>query len=103
MAPYVLRRWDEPHLFDAMCALLLTRGTHSGEYGLVEIGGATYHTYFPCPTELMVSGSDAIYSDLEHEALMHYNELVEPSRFEAADELAACDPAMSGRPCWDVL
>lgn len=103
MAPYILKRWDEPHLFDALCALLLSRGIHSGEYGLVEVCGTTFHTYFPCPTELVISAFDAVYSDLEHEALMQYNELVDPEHLETAESIAACDPAMSGLSCRDVL
>ncbi len=109
MAPYVLRRWDEPHLFDALCALIAAKGDVYGRYGAVTVartafGPATFDVYFPRQTELVASVRGAgSYADLEHEALMHYDELVEPTRLDLAEQLAAYDPAMAGRACRTVL
>lgn len=109
MAPYILRRWDEPHLFDALCALLAADGDVHGQYGTISIdrtvfGLVTFDVYFPRPTELVASvrgvGS---YADFEHEALMRYEDLADPARLGLAEQIAACDPAMAGRGCRVVL
>lgn len=104
MAPYILLRADEPHLFDALCGLLTTRGVSCGRYGSLTLGATTFDTCFPTPDKIVISVRGVgVYADLEQEALTRYNSVADPSRLRAAEILATHDPAMSGRPCCLVL
>lgn len=102
MAPYALRRWDEPHLFDALCALFSTHPGNDDRYGTVAALGIEYEYFFKTPVHVLVlvrgSGS---YADLEDAALKAYR--VDPVRDEQARDLASFDPSFGGRPHGCVL
>lgn len=102
MAPCVLRRWDEPHLFDALCALFASVPGNDDRYGTVAARGTTYEYFFKTRVEMLVfvrgSGS---YADLEEAALEAYD--ADPVRDERARDLAAFDPSFGGRPHCRVL
>lgn len=97
MAPYALRRWDEPHLFDALCALFATFAGNDDLYGTVVAREARYEYFFKTPVHVLVSvvGSGS-YADLEDVALDAYR--ADPRREEQARRLAAFDPSFGGRP-----
>lgn len=105
MIPYVLRRWDEPHLFDAMCALFASNGNAPGNrYGTVFVRKDEYEYFFKAPTELLVfSKGFGSYTSLEDAALDVYNGMVDAYRAEQAEDIAAYDPAFGGRPYCTVL
>lgn len=104
MAPYSLRRWDEPHLFDALCALFATRGETNGPYGIVTARGASYDFMFKTPTHVLVIIRDVgTYADLEDTALELYNDIVDPVSAYEADDIASYDPAFGGQSCRSIL
>lgn len=103
MLPMILRRWDEPHLFDAICWLFEDRKAYIGDaYGELDIGDEHFAFGFPSPTTLKI-GTHGSYATIEHEALTHYNRVVDPDRAESAQAISDDDPSFGGRPYWDVL
>ncbi len=82
-------RWDEPHLFDALVALLRR------EYGEMDIDGQTFYFGFWSGTELHV-GAAGGYDLLEATALERYKPVCQPEHEAAALDMAAYDPAMAG-------
>ena len=74
MAPYTLRRSDEPYLFDAMCALFEAKGISDGRYGVVTIRGVAYDFFFKTPTHvLVIIRNTGTYTELEDAALDMFN------------------------------
>jgi hypothetical protein len=104
MAPYALQRSDEPHLFDALCALFVTRGISDGRYGVVTIRSTTYDFFFKTPTHVLVYLRNfGTYAELEDAALELYNDIVDPYRAREAEDIASYDPAFGGRPYCTAL
>lgn len=104
MLPMTLNRWDEPHLFDALCWMFMDRGAFAGDgYGEIDIGGEHFTFGFPTPTELKIGTHDGSYWTIEHEALAAYNPVVDPDRAAKAQKISDDDPSYGGRPYWDVL
>jgi hypothetical protein len=104
MIPLTLCRRDEPHLFDALCWMFADRGAFVGDgYGELCVDGHHFTFGFPVPTELKISTHGGSYWAIEHEALAAYNEVVDPDRAAAAQQISDDDPSYGGRPYWDVL
>lgn len=104
MAPYVLRRWDEPHLFDALCELFASSGYGDGRYGTVFVRHEEYEYFFKTPTEMLVfSKGFGSFTALEDAALNAYNKIADEYYSEQARDIAAYDPSFGGRPHCTVL
>lgn len=101
---YVLRRWDEPHLFDALCGLFVSAGTGDGRYGTVFVRRDEYEYFFKTPTEMLVfSKGFGSFTALEDAAMSAYNTVVDAYNFSQAEDIASYDPAFGGRPHCTVL
>lgn len=104
MIPLTLCRWDEPHLFDALCWMFADREAFIGDgYGELRVNGDHFTFGFPVPTELKISTHEGSYWAIEHEALAAYNQVVDPDRAAEAQQISDDDPSYGGRPYWDVL
>ena len=110
MAPYTLRRWDEPHLFDALVNYFRATSSFVGD----EYGDAYVPSGNPdVPDHVMFGFSDSFttlrmvtngsYWTVEDEALKWYNEHVDPCHAAQAEAECAEDPSFAGRPYWTVL
>ena len=95
MAPYTLRRWDEPHLFDALATYFRATSSFVGD----EYGDAYVPSGNPdAPDHVVFGFSDSFttlrmvtngsYWTVEDEALKWYNEHVDPCH--AAQAEAEC-------------